>query len=219
MKHYRNFALAGALLVLFAVLTVMLMYVDISPIGPEGSSVGLSAINAAMADLLGVHLLLYIVTDWLSVAAILIALGFAVLGLVQLIRRKSLKRVDPSILVLGGFYLLVIGAYTFFEYHVVNYRPVLIQNVLEASYPSSTTMLVLCIIPTAIMQFNRLIQASRLRTAVNTASIIFAAVIVVGRLVSGVHWLTDILGSVLLSSALVMLYYSVVQYIALKQRQ
>lgn len=126
---------------------------------------------------------------------------------------------DHSILVLGGFYLLVIAAYLFFEYNIVNYRPVLINNILEASYPSSTTMLVMCIIPTAMMQFHRLIQNKKVRIVVNTLCGAFAVLMVVGRLLSGVHWLTDILGSILLSSMLVMLYYSVNVYIESKQIQ
>ncbi|MEA4816382.1 MAG: phosphatase PAP2 family protein [Lachnospiraceae bacterium] len=211
-----NFIVTGALFSLFVMLTIMLMYVDVKPIGPEGSHVGFATVNRWVSELLGVNMLLCRITDWLGVIAILFALGFAVLGLVQLIGRKRLLRVDYSILVLGAFYLLVIVAYVFFEFNIVNYRPVLIQNVLEASYPSSTTMLVLCVMPTAIMQFNRLIKERMARIAVNKVCTVFAAVAVVGRLLSGVHWFTDILGGALLSSALVMLYYSVDKYIESK---
>ncbi|MGE4353463.1 MAG: phosphatase PAP2 family protein [Oscillospiraceae bacterium] len=212
-----NFAVTGVLFSFFFMLTIMLMYVDVQPIGPEGSCVGFATVNRWVSELLGVNMLLYHITDWLGVVAILFALGFAVLGLIQLIWRKSLKRVDRSILVLGAFYLLVIAAYVFFEFNILNYRPVLIQNVLEASYPSSTTLLVLCVMPTAIMQFNRLIKGRTARITINTLSAIFVAVAVVGRLLSGVHWFTDILGGALLSSALVMLYYSVNTFIEFKK--
>jgi undecaprenyl-diphosphatase len=158
--------------------------------------------------------MLYTITDYLGLVPIFVALGFAVLGLIQLIRRKSLLRVDSSILVLGGFYVLVMGAYLFFEYYRVNYRPVLIDGILETSYPSSTTMLVLCVIPTAMMQFRRLIRNKTVKDAVNTVFAIFTVFMVIGRLVSGVHWLTDILGGVLLSAALVLLYRGVNAYIA-----
>ncbi len=211
-----NFAVTGALFFLFIMLTMMLMYVDVKPIGPEGSFVGFANVNKWVSELLGVHMLLYSVTDWLGVVAILFALGFVVLGLIQLIGRKSLKRVDHSILALGGFYLLVIAAYVFFECHIVNYRPVLIRNVLEASYPSSTTMLILCVMPTAIMQFNRLIKGRWARITVNTLVGAFTVFSIIGRLLSGVHWFTDILGGALLSSTLVMLYYSVNQSIESK---
>ena len=132
-------------------------------------------------------------------------LYFGFLGLVQWIKR-GLKNVDCSILVLGGFYIVVIGAYFLFEYVVINYRPVLIGGFLEASYPSSTTMLVLCVMPTAIMQLKDQITnliASRIVTITIT---LFSAFMVIGRFLSGVHWFSDIIGGALLSTSLVLFY-------------
>ena len=149
---------------------------------------------------------LYNVTDWLGIVPIAVALGFAVLGLVQLIERKNLLRVDHSILVLGGFYIVVIAVYVIFETVVVNYRPVMVEGCLEASYPSSTTMLVMCVMPTAAMQLNRRIKNVTFRRCILAAIIIFIAFMVTGRLFSGVHWITDIIGGALLSTGLVMLY-------------
>lgn len=216
-KKYRNFAAACGLLVLFILYTNALVLMDVKPIGPQGTSVGFAAVNDSVRHLLDVNLFLYTITDWLGLIAILVALGFAVLGLSQLIKRKSLWRVDSSILVLGGFYLLVISAYLYFEFNVVNYRPILIENVLEASYPSSTTMLVMCVMPAAMMLFHRLIQNKTVRIAVNALSGVFTAFMLIGRLLSGVHWVTDILGSLLLSAALVMMYSSVNQLIESRQ--
>ena len=140
-KIQNNFIVAAGLLALFILYTVAIMFVDVQPIGPQGSSVGFAEVNQYFHTLFGVNMLLYSITDWLSIAVLFIMFGFAMVGLVQLIKRKSLFRVDSSILVLGGFYVLVFLAYLFFEFFVVNYRPVLIEGVLEASYPSSTTML------------------------------------------------------------------------------
>lgn len=106
-----------------------------------------AALNGAVRELTGVHMALYTVTDWLSLIPIFVAIGFAALGLWQLIRRKSVFKVDYNIIVLGGFYVLVMAVYLFFEAVVVNYRPVLIDGFLEASYSSSTTVLVMCVIP------------------------------------------------------------------------
>lgn len=96
-----------------------------------------------------------------------------------------------------------------FEVFAINYRPVLIEGYLEASYPSSTTMLVMCVMPTAIMQFHTRIKTEWLRKIFTYVIIAFTAFMVIGRLVSGVHWFTDIIGGALLSTGLVMLYYSV----------
>jgi membrane-associated phospholipid phosphatase len=206
----RPFLSPICLFVLFVLYTVLIRHVDVRPIGPNGSAVGFAALNGWAHDLFGVHWTLYTVTDWLGLVPILVAFGFAVLGLVQLLRRRSLFRVDGSILVLGGFYVLVAAAYLFFESYQVNFRPVLINGILETSYPSSTTMLVLCVMPTARMQFSRLIHSHAAKSVLNILSAAFMAFMVIGRLTSGVHWLTDILGGVLLSAALVLVYRAAV---------
>ena len=149
---------------------------------------------------------LYTVTDWLSLIPVGFVFGFALLGLMQWISRRSLRNVDFSIFVLGGFYMAVMAVFVFFELFPVNYRPVLIEGVLEASYPSSTTLLVMCMMPTAAMQLRGRIRNSGLRRGTLFAITVFSALMVLGRLVSGVHWLTDIIGGALLSTGLVLLY-------------
>ena len=185
---------------LFAFLawTWLVTTVDVRPIGPDGSTVGLATINSAFHTWTGVHLSLYVLTDWLSIIPLGIVATFAALGLAQWIRRRSLCKVDRDILILGGYYLVVLAVYVLFEFVTVNYRPLLIEGVPEVSYPSSTTMLVLCVIPTAVMHLH-----ARLPRHLLT---VFAAFMVVARLLSGVHWLTDIIGGILLSTALVLLY-------------
>jgi len=207
-KKIKNFVISAALLISFVLFTFLVKFIDVKSIGPQQSSVGLATINAWVHELFGENMTLYNITDWASVLAILIAFGFAILGLCQLIKRRSLLKVDSSILVLGGFYMLVFGAYLLFEICIVNYRPILINGVLEASYPSSTTILVMCIMPTAMMQFHRLIKNNKVIKTVNICCGVFIGLMVVVRLLSGVHWFTDILGGALLSAALVMLYFA-----------
>lgn len=185
-------------LLAFLVWTLLVTTVDVRPIGPDGSSVGLATVNGAFHAWTGVHLTLYTLTDWLSLIPLGIVAAFAAQGLLQWLRRRSLARVDRDILVLGGYYLAVLAVYVLFEFVTVNYRPLLIEGVLEVSYPSSTTMLVLCVIPTAVMRLR-----ARLPRRLLTA---FALFMVVARLLSGVHWLTDIVGGLLLSAALVHFY-------------
>ena len=116
---------------------------DIAAIGPLDSQVGFSSLNVFFHDLTGVHLLLYYVTDWLSIIPVCFCGGFGILGILQWIKRKSISKVDRSILILGGFYAGVFAFYLFFEVFVINFRPVLIDGILEAAYPSSTTVLVM----------------------------------------------------------------------------
>lgn len=202
--------LGAAFMVAFILWTVLVRMVDVRPIGPNASSVGLAGLNGWVHSVIGVHWWLYTVTDWLGLVPIGFMLGFAGLGLVQLIKRKNLLEVDYSILVLGVFYILIFAAYILFEKVVVNYRPVLVDGYLEASYPSSTTMLVLCVIPTAMLQLKKRINHQTLKNIVLLILFLFAAFMVIGRFISGVHWLSDIIGGVLLSESLVLLYRAAV---------
>ena len=205
----KNFGIAAILLGAFVVWTAAVRLVDVQPIGPQGSAVGFATINGWVHSLAGVHMSLYTVTDWLGLVPIGVAMGFALLGLIQWIKRKHLRQVDFSILVLGGLYLLVMAVYVLFEVFVINYRPVLINGYLEASYPSSTTMLVLCVMPTTLMQLNARIKSQTLKQWVAFGITAFVVFMVIGRLLSGVHWFTDIVGGALLSACLVVLYHSI----------
>ena len=207
-KNRKPLALGVSLLAAFVLWTVSVRFVDVQPIGPEGSTVGFAALNGFVHELTGVKWLLYTLTDWLGLVPIAVALGFAALGLVQLIKRKSLRKVDYSILALGVFYIVVMAAYVFFDTVVINYRPTLIEGYLEASYPSSTTMLVMCVMPTAAMQLNSRIKNTVLKRCAVIAIAAFTAFTVLGRLISGVHWITDIVGGALFSAGLVTTYYS-----------
>ena len=208
-KNRKLFWVGVGLLAVFVLWTVLVHFVDVRAIGPEGSSVGFATLNGFVHELTGVNWLFYTVTDWLGIVPISVALGFAILGLVQLIKRKSLWKVDHSILALGVFYIVVMAAYIFFEVVVINYRPTLIDGYLEASYPSSTTMLIMCVMPTAAIQLNERIKNTVFRRCAIIAIIAFTAFMIVGRLISGVHWITDIIGGALLSAGLVMMYYSI----------
>lgn len=194
------------LLAAFVLWTILLCFVDVQTIGPQESAVGFATMNRFVHNLTGVHMTLYTVTDWLGLVPFAFAAGFGLLGLWQWISRKRLFKVDSSLLVLGIFYIAVMAVYLLFEVVEVNYRPVLIEGVLEASYPSSTTMLVLCVIPTAVMQMQSRISNRVLRRIVAVALWLFVAFMVLGRLISGVHWCSDIAGGILLSAGLVMLY-------------
>jgi undecaprenyl-diphosphatase len=208
MKHLRQkrFVTAWAFLAAFALWTAAVCRIDVRPIGPLGSSVGFAALNRLVHNSIGVHMGLYTVTDLLGLIPVLFALGFALLGLVQWIRRKRIRKVDRSILLLGIFYVAVAAAYVLFEVFAINFRPVLIEGVLEVSYPSSTTMLALCVMPTGAMELSRRIKSRPFRHAVVAVITVFAAFMVIGRLLSGVHWFTDIVGGILLSAGLVLLY-------------
>ena len=202
----RRFAAGLIFLAAFALWTVLICTFDIKHVGPMESRVGFAWLNRFVHDLTGVHMALYTLTDWLGLVPAGVAIGFALLGLCQWVKRRHILKVDFSILVLGGFYLAVMAAYLLFEEFPVNFRPVLIEGRLEASYPTSTTLLVLCIMPTAWIQLKNRIKIAASRKILAFAIAAFTVFMVIARLLSGVHWLTDIVGAILLSAGLVSLY-------------
>lgn len=205
-ENLKNLYFGGSLLLSFVLWTALVKFVDVKAIGPRESEVGFAALNGFFHNLTGVNMTLYTVTDWLGLIPLAVVAGFGLLGLIQWVRRRHLKRVDYSIFVLGGFYIVTFAAFIFFEKVVINYRPVLIGGVLEASYPSSTTLLVTCVMPTALMQLNRRIKSKPFKITIAALICGFTVFMVAARLFSGVHWLTDIIGGALLSVGLVMLY-------------
>ena len=198
------------LLIAFAIWTVLIMTVDVRAIGPEGTRVGFATFNGWFHTLTGVHMRLYTVTDWLGLVPIGVCIGFGVLGLVQLIRRRSLLKVDADIILLGIYYIAVVFGYLFFEMVPINYRPVLIGGYLEASYPSSTTLLVLSVTPTLTFEIDRRVKRRSVKMTVKVLAILFAAGMALGRLIAGVHWATDIIGAVWLSFGLFTVYRAAV---------
>jgi undecaprenyl-diphosphatase len=207
-QNKRLFIMGLSLILTFILWTVLVSTVDLKNIGPRDSIVGLSGINGYIRDLIGVNMTLYLITDWLGLVPIAVCLAFAIVGLVQWIKRKSIVKVDYNILALGVFYIAVIIAYVLFEFIVINYRPTLIDGYLESSYPSSTTMLVTCVMPTSIIQTNIYIKKQRLKKSIWHIVVAFTVFMVIGRLISGVHWFSDIIGGLFLSVGLVALYLS-----------
>lgn len=205
-----SFLISISSLIVFVLWTVLISLIDVKAIGPNGSSVGFATINGRFHNLTGVHLTLYNITDWLGLVPIAFCLGLAILGFAQWIKRKSILKVDYSLLVLGGFYIVVMAVYMLFESVVINYRPTLINGYLEVSYPSSTTLLVMCVMPTAVMHLNSSINNQTFKKIVSYSIMAFTGFMVIGRMISGVHWLTDIVGGALLSLGLVMMYRFVV---------
>ena len=215
MNKNKGIIIVGfSLIVAFVLWTIAVLFIDIKSVGPNGSSVGFSTINMFVKRVVGVHMALYIITDWLGIVPVAVAFCFAVLGVVELIKRRSLLKVDRNILALGVFYIIVIAVYLLFEKVVVNYRPVLVDGYLEASYPSSTTLLALCVMPTAALQLWARVKNKTLRKVLVIGIAVFTAFMVIGRLVSGVHWFSDIIGGVLFSAGLDLLYFAVFRIIA-----
>ena len=197
-------------MLVFVIWTWLIQKVDAQPVGQKGTDVGFAVLNCWFHKLTGVHMGLYTITDWLGLVPVFVCIVFGGIGFWQLIKRKNLFKVDTDLIYLGIYYVIVIFGYLFFEMCPINYRPILIEGILEASYPSSTTLLVFSVMPTLVLQANRRIENKYLKRIICAFTVVFSAFMVIGRLVSGVHWLTDIMGAVFLSTGLFYLYKAAV---------
>lgn len=207
MKTNKRLFFTGmAFIILFALWTVLIQIIDVKSIGVNGTDVGFATINSRFHSLIGVNMTLYSITDWAGLVPIFVCMLFGVTGLFQAVKRKSLIKVDSDIIILGVYYVIVILCYLIFEMIPVNYRPILINGIMEASYPSSTTLLVLCVMPTLVFQVKNRVKNVTFKTIICIITILFSVFMVAGRLISGVHWVTDIIGSVFLSAGLYNLY-------------
>lgn len=206
----KDLFLGSMLVAAFVIWTTLIQIVDVQPIGQRGTVVGFATFNSWIHRLTGVHMAVYTITDWLGLVPIFVCLLFGGIGFYQMVQRRSLFNVDYDIILLGIYYVIVIFGYLIFEIIPINYRPVLIDGFLEASYPSSTTLLVLSVMPTLVFQANRRLRNEIVQKIICIFVISFSGFMVVGRLVSGVHWFTDILGSVMLSAGLFFVYKAVV---------
>lgn len=211
MDRKRGFTLACVFALLFVLLLVLVKTADVAAVGPEGTEIGLSRLNVAVRDALGFHPVWYGITQALGGLAIVVAAAFALVGLVQLARRKSFWKVDREIGALGILYAVVIALYALFEVVVVNYRPLIMpgEEHVEASFPSSHTMLVCVVMGSAMLLARRYLSGRGdgvKRAAAEALGALVIALTVFGRLYAGVHWFTDVLAGILLSAALLSLY-------------
>lgn len=210
-RNGKSILFAGSILVIaFVIWTALVQMVDVQPIGQNGTDIGFASWNGWFHKLTGVHMTIYTITDWLGLIPLLICTIFGGIGLIQFVQRKSLCKVDYDIIFLGIYYVIVILGYLIFEVIPVNYRPILIEGCMEASYPSSTTLLVLSVMPTLIFQTDRRLKNVTVKKTICIFTNIFSAFMVIGRLFSGVHWFTDIVGSILLSTGLFYIYKAIV---------
>ncbi len=197
---------AWGLVALFLVFILLIRFIDVKPSGAQNSMIGLSTLNLFFFELLGEN------TNWDKITDLLMLFSIAVAGIImfavvnQFVKRKNIKKINEN-LFLFVLILLALGiCYIVFEWQVVNYRPILVDGELEASFPSSHTLLVCTLLGCAIYQVKNTINNIAFKIITYLVFALSILLTVVGRLLAGVHWFTDVLGGVILSSALVMLY-------------
>ena len=218
MNKKRNLIISIILTVISIVYTYLVKTIDVKKIGPNDSAVGFSKLNGWFRDLIGSNMTIYKITEVLGLIVILIVAYYGLIGLIQLIKRKNIFKVDKELYILGGFYVMMAITYIFFEKFIINYRPVLIDGELEASYPSSHTILALCICISSLIISRKYINSKYLKLT-DIITIILLLGVLLGRIISGVHWISDIIGGLIISSTLLMYFYTFIGRIKLKRRR
>lgn len=209
-KKKRNYIISGVLILIAVLFTVLVKFIDVKSVGVNGSDIGFATINKFIFDLIGTNDVFYTITEYLGYIPLILVMVYAFIGLKQLVKEKDLKKVDKEILILGGFYVVVAFLYVFFEKCIINYRPILVEGELEASYPSSHTLLTICFCVSAII-LNKKYFSKEIVKYLNIFLVVLTTVVVIGRLLSGVHWFTDIVGGCLISAAVLMIFYSLIE--------
>jgi len=208
-KQKRNIIISTTLITLSILFTLLVKVVDVQQIGVEGTSIGFATINQFVFKTSKENELWYNITEILGLVALATVAIYGLIGLTQVIKRKSLLKVDKEIIALGIFYVVVIGIYILFEKVIVNYRPVLIDGIKEASYPSSHTLMTICLCISAVI-INKKLFNNKITKYANLLLLVIMSTTVIGRLLSGVHWFTDIIGGILISTALLTTFYTII---------
>ena len=198
----------GVFAVLFVILILLLKNFDVAPVGPQFTAVGFSNLNKSFHELTGINMFWYYFTQVMGIVAIVIVVLFAVIGVLQLIKRKDIRKVDQCIIAAGCLYAVMFLFYVLFEKVVINCRPVIMpgESMPEASFPSSHTMLAFVVLGSVFLLLPQFIDDKHSGKIIKAVCAVLIALTVFGRLVCGVHWFTDIVGGVLLSGALLMFF-------------
>ena len=216
-KKKRNFSISIILILFAVVFTILVKVVDVKQIGVNETNIGFATVNKLVFEYIGVNIIWYHITDWLGLIPIFIAMIYALIGVIQLIKRKSIFKVDKEIILLGLLYIIIASLYVFFEHVIINYRPILMDGFLEASYPSSHTLMTICLCGSSIIANKKLFD-NIITKLMNIVLFVIVMITVIGRLISGVHWFTDIIGAIVISSALLMTFYSVIDNIKRQEK-
>ncbi len=196
------------ILAVTVVFTVLVMMLDKAPVGPYSTEIGFSTVNDYVSGLFPFNSFFYTLTKIIGYVSLLGGGAFAVVGIYQLFTRKSLRKVDRLIYCLGGLYLVLGAVYFAFEKIVINYRPILLEGETypAPSYPSSHTMLATVILWSIILVIDSYVKNIKYANAIKLVCFVLMTVNVVCRLASGVHWLTDIIGGILVSATLISFF-------------
>jgi undecaprenyl-diphosphatase len=196
------------LLAVTIVYSLLATFVDRSAIGPGGTSVGFSTINGAFAGRFGYNPAMDLVSDLMMYLSFIVVMSFAAMGILRLIREKSIPKVGKVLIGLGVLYVLVAVIYVAFGKIPINYRPIIMpdETELETSFPSTHTLVIGTVMGSAMVAWERLLSNVKLVKILKILAIVVMVVGIGARMLAGVHWLSDIAAGILFSLTLIAFY-------------
>lgn len=197
-----------AVTLIAVVFTVLVKIVDVGFVSSTGSLVGFSSVNIPFSQKFGFNPIFYKVSEVLGYLVFLVIAVFAFIGFYQLIKRKSLMKVDKDLYALAITYVFTFALYIFFDkVLVINLRPIIMagESIAEPSFPSSHTLLAVSVLGTAMSECGKIRKKSFRVSLVIVLAILMGAT-VLSRLFSGVHWVTDIIAGILWGEVMMTLY-------------
>ena len=205
-ENIRQIVYTGLMVLVAILFTIAVDKIDTALV--LGKEIGFSNVNIAVHQMLGTSDTFDLLSDITMIVSALLMGGLVFIGTYQLISGKGFKAVDKEILIAGAVLVLMSITYLFFEKVVINFRPVLEDGFLEASYPSTHVLLTTVI---NIVAIDYIVTKIKNKKIMLPSVITVAVITVVGfgaRVLSGMHWITDIVGALLIASCLVMIYFT-----------
>ncbi len=149
------------------------------------------------------------ITDIILVAALAVFAVFAILGLYQWIKRKSLKKVDkPLLLSLIPLSLMAATFIIFEKFLVLNTRP---NGSGEPSFPSTHTMVVATIFLLTAIILPNYIKSKTARIIMDIVMLLFIILVSIGRVLANMHWVSDVVGGLIFAAIFAVIYYLILR--------
>lgn len=209
-KEKRNYYITLAIFIVFIIFTIGVMNIDVMAIGPKDGKVGFSTINKKVFEIFGQNDKWDQVSDKLLSISVFVELGFILITIFQIIKRKSLFKIDYDISIFFILYIIFALINVFFDYIAINNRPIIEDGKVEASYPSTHTFMTVFMLGFLMIEIWCRIKNKAIKNIIYTICVIIMIAMPILRVIAGRHWLTDVIGGVILGLFAVMLAYSLI---------
>ncbi|MBQ3436419.1 phosphatase PAP2 family protein [Candidatus Saccharibacteria bacterium] len=150
-----------------------------------------------------------LITNIILISSFVVLAVFAVLGLVQWISRKSLKKVDKQLLWMPLPLLLMAITYVVFDkFIILNVRP---NGSGEPSFPSTHVMVVATIFFVVALALPKYIKSKTARIVLELFIAALIGLTCVGRVVSQMHWISDTIGALVFAFIFSEIYRQIIK--------